>query len=145
MKYRNEKEIIIDQLETLIARGLNTSFPTSARLEGNQLLSADMKLLSSDPEIARLFLARQVLIGENSQENTSAAQNNGKLSDSKELSVTPSLVDEFKKAFDFLCSLRNEKDHGKAILGLIEIGIFLITIVTALSANEASRNNKPHS
>jgi hypothetical protein len=137
MQYKNEKEIIIDQLEGLINRGLNTSvFPQNAQVEGTQLFTSDMKLLSNDPEITRLFIARQVLIGTNNIKNTINVPN----STSTEIVPNSNLVDEFKKAYDFLCGLRNEKDHGKAILGLIEFGIFILQIVTALSANEASRN-----
>lgn len=140
MKYRNEKELIIDQLESLVCRGLNcTVFPANAKIEGSALLTSDMKPLSNDPEIARLFLARKVLLEGN---NTAASEGNGTAAPNKELTVKGDLVDQFKKAYDFLCGLRGEKDYGKAIDGLIDVGIFLITIVTALSANEASRNSK---
>lgn len=140
MKYLNEKELIVQQLETLITRGLGLStFPQGAHVEGTSLLSANQKVISDDSEIARLFVARTVLLG--NENNTESTIGNNSPS-SKDIIVNSTFVDEFKKAYDFLVSLRTEKDHGKAILGLIEVGIFLITIVTALSANEAKRNQK---
>jgi hypothetical protein len=144
MKYLNEKEIIVQQLEVLITRGLGlAAFPYGAHVEGTSLLSANQKLISDDSEIARLFVARKVLLGNVDNEGNTTETNIGNTTGaSKEVIVNNSFVDEFKKAYDFLVSLRTEKDHGKAILGLIEVGIFLIKIVTALSANEANRNQK---
>jgi hypothetical protein len=144
MKYKNEKELIVDQLEALVCRGLSCNvFPHDAQIEGTQLFTSDMTLLSTDSEITRLFLARKILLsgGDTTAGNTSFGDSESSTA-TKTLVVKDGIVDEFKKAYDYLCDLRTEKDHGKAIAGLIEVAIFLVHIVTALSANEASRNAK---
>ena len=122
MKYLTEKDLLVQKIEEIIAR----EAPLSAH---------------DDPEIARLCQARRVLLG---QEEVASAgeQSAGQFSaglNSKELDVNTNMVDEFGLVYQFLHSLKGEKDHGKAILGLIEAVLFVLTIVTALSAKEADR------
>jgi hypothetical protein len=117
MKYLTEKDLLVQKIEGIIAR---------------ELPNADR----TDPELARLFLARKVLLGE--------ADHLGIESGDKAVGrpvevLNENLVDEFSKV-----SLRNELDLRKGFLGLIEVVTFILTVVTALSAKEASRSSRGH-
>lgn len=121
MKYFTEKDQLIQKIEEIIQRESVTA-------------------KYGDAELLRLVRARQVLLGEENSEASS--ESNGTSSASRpsvEVDLNGNLVGEFSKAYSFLNSLKQEKNYGKAILGLIEVGLFLLTVVTALSAKEASR------
>ena len=122
MKYLNEKDQLIQKIEEIIQRESVTA-------------------KYGDAELLRLVRARQVLLGEENSNSSSGASgdNNSASRPSVEVDLNGNLVGEFSKAYSFLNSLKQEKNYGKAILGLIEVGLFLLTVVTALSAKEASR------
>lgn len=122
MKYLSEKDLLVQKIDEILAREL----PTSSE---------------SDPEIVRLITARQVLLGE-----MTATDSTGFSASSGSAEVGPSyqqnLVDEFARVAQFLDSLKRELDLRKAFLGLIEVVSFILTVVVALSAQEANRNSQ---
>jgi len=117
MHYKNEKEIIIEKLDELIGRGGGFA--------------------SQDPEVGRLWRAKLALLGRDGDDVDAGEEKKNK----EEVLVKQSVVDEFAKAYQFLLGLKGEKDLSKAVAGLIEVIIFLFTIVTALSTREATRND----